>query len=187
MNSIKVESSILSGNVSLELADISTYVDKTASEVVEYLVGHDLKIAVAESCTGGLLAGAITSVSGASRIFECGAVTYSERIKSELLGIPMEVINTFGVVSDKVALAMAVGVKKLADSDIGVGITGIAGPGGGTESQPVGTIYVSVVYKNASTTENIMLHRLSTALSREENRLLAVGYALEAVLSAVKE
>ena len=77
-----IKDEILSGKLSSDPEDISTYIDKTASDVVKYLVEHGIKIAVAESCTGGILAGAITSIPGASEIFECGIVSYSERIKS---------------------------------------------------------------------------------------------------------
>ncbi len=182
---IMIKDEILSEKLSLEPEDISTYIDKTASDVVEYLVEHGIKIAVAESCTGGLLAGAITGVPGASEIFECGIVSYSERIKSQLLGLPMELIDDCGVVSETVALAMAQGVRLVSHADVGVGITGIAGPGGGSEEQPVGTVYVSVIYKEQSFTKNLRLYELG-GLSRRQIRLITVAYALEAVFDAVK-
>ncbi len=180
-----IKSKILSGEIKLNPEDISTYIDKTASDVVKYLVGHGIKIAAAESCTGGLLAGAITGVPGASNVFECGIVSYSERIKSQLLGLPMELIEDCGVVSETVALAMAQGVRLVSHADIGVGITGIAGPDGGTEEQPVGTVYVSVIYKEQSFTQNLRLYELGE-LSRQLIRLIAAAYALEAVFEAVK-
>ncbi len=180
-----IKSKILSGEIKLNPEDISTYIDKTASDVVKYLVGHGIKIAAAESCTGGLLAGAITGVPGASNVFECGIVSYSERIKSQLLGLPMELIEDCGVVSETVALAMAQGVRLVSHADIGVGITGIAGPDGGTEEQPVGTVYVSVIYKEQSFTQNLRLYELGE-LSRQLIRLIATAYALEAVFEAVK-
>lgn len=182
---IMIKSEILSGKLSLDPEDISTYIDKTALNVVQYLVEHGIKIAVAESCTGGILAGAITGVPGASEIFECGIVSYSERIKSQLLGLPMELIEDCGVVSETVALAMAQGVRLVSRADIGVGITGIAGPGGGNEEQPVGTVYVSVIYKEQSFTQNLRLYELG-GLSRLQNRLITCACALEAVLEAVK-
>lgn len=180
-----IKSEILSGKLSLDPEDISTYIDKTALNVVQYLVEHGIKIAVSESCTGGILAGAITGVPGASEIFECGIVSYSERIKSQLLGLPMELIEDCGVVSETVALAMAQGVRLVSRADIGVGITGIAGPGGGSEEQPVGTVYVSVIYKEQSFTQNLRLYELG-GLSRLQNRLITCACALEAVLEAVK-
>lgn len=180
-----IKDEILSGKLSSDPEDISTYIDKTASDVVKYLVEHGIKIAVAESCTGGILAGAITSIPGASEIFECGIVSYSERIKSQLLGLPMELIDDCGVVSETVALAMAQGVRLVSHADIGVGITGIAGPTGGSKEQPVGTVYVSVIYKEQSFTQNLRLHELGE-LSRRQIRLITCAYALEAICDAVK-
>ena len=180
-----IKDEILSGKLSSDPEDISTYIDKTASDVVKYLVEHGIKIAVAESCTGGILAGAITSIPGASEIFECGIVSYSERIKSQLLGLPKELIDDCGVVSETVALAMAQGVRLVSHADIGVGITGIAGPTGGSKEQPVGTVYVSVIYKEQSFTQNLRLYELGE-LSRRQIRLITCAYALEAICDAVK-
>lgn len=180
-----IKDEILSGKLSSDPEDISTYIDKTASDVVKYLVEHGIKIAVAESCTGGILAGAITSIPGASEIFECGIVSYSERIKSQLLRLPMELIDDCGVVSETVALAMAQGVRLVSHADIGVGITGIAGPTGGSKEQPVGTVYVSVIYKEQSFTQNLRLYELGE-LSRRQIRLITCAYALEAICDAVK-
>lgn len=180
-----IKDEILSGKLSSDPEDISTYIDKTASDVVKYLVEHGIKIAVAESCTGGILAGAITSIPGASEIFECGIVSYSERIKSQLLGLPMELIDDCGVVSETVALAMAQGVRLVSHADIGVGITGIAGPTEGSKEQPVGTVYVSVIYKEQSFTQNLRLYELGE-LSRRQIRLITCAYALEAICDAVK-
>ena len=180
-----IKDEILSGKLSSDPEDISTYIDKTASDVVKYLVEHGIKIAVAESCTGGILAGAITSIPGASEIFECGIVSYSERIKSQLLGLPMELIDDCGVVSETVALAMSQGVRLVSHADIGVGITGIAGPTGGSKEQPVGTVYVSVIYKEQSFTQNLRLYELGE-LSRRQIRLITCAYALEAICDAVK-
>lgn len=180
-----IKDEILSGKLSSDPEDISTYIDKAASDVVKYLVEHGIKIAVAESCTGGILAGAITSIPGASEIFECGIVSYSERIKSQLLGLPMELIDDCGVVSETVALAMAQGVRLVSHADIGVGITGIAGPTGGSKEQPVGTVYVSVIYKEQSFTQNLRLYELGE-LSRRQIRLITCAYALEAICDAVK-
>lgn len=177
---IMIKNEILSGKSNPDPEYVSTYIDKAASDVVQYLVEHDIKIAVAESCTGGLLAGAITGVAGASEIFECGIVSYSERIKSQLLGLPMELIEDCGVVSETVALAMAQGVRLVSRADVGVGITGVAGPGGGSDMQPVGTVYVSVIYKEQSLTQNLRLYELG-GLTRLQNRLLTCTCALEAV------
>ncbi|MCD8005882.1 MAG: CinA family protein [Oscillospiraceae bacterium] len=167
----------------LDAQEIPTYIDKVARDVVQYYIANKLHIAMAESCTGGMLASSITSVSGASEMFECGLVTYSERIKSELLGIPIEVIKEYGVVSEEVALAMARGVLDKSGADVGIGITGIAGPTGGTDKQPVGTIYVSVVTREKEITENLALTEPDPGVDvRLRNRLMAVLYSLETAL-----
>ncbi|NLC52480.1 MAG: nicotinamide-nucleotide amidohydrolase family protein, partial [Firmicutes bacterium] len=113
--------------------------------VVSLLQERGETLAVAESCTGGLLANRITDVPGASAVFDRGVVTYSNRSKAELLGIPATVIERVGAVSTEVATLMAQGVRDRAGSDWGVGITGIAGPGGGTAEKPVGLVYYALV------------------------------------------
>ncbi|NLW55805.1 MAG: competence/damage-inducible protein A [Firmicutes bacterium] len=119
--------------------------DETMEEVVvRLLANRGETLAVAESCTGGLLAGRLTEVPGASAVFERGVVTYSNRSKVELLGIPEEVLTACGAVSPEVARLMAAGVKEKAGTDWGIGITGIAGPGGGTVEKPVGLVYVGL-------------------------------------------
>ncbi len=171
----------------LKPAEIESYIDKAAGNVVQYYIANKLHLATAESCTGGMLASAITSVSGASEMFECGLVTYSERIKSELLGISLDFITEYGVVSKEVSLAMARGAFEKSGADVGIGITGIAGPTGGTIEQPVGTIYVSVVTKDREITENLSLTESGCGTDiRLRNRLMAMLYSLETALEIVK-
>jgi nicotinamide-nucleotide amidase len=113
--------------------------------VVASLLGErGLSLSVAESCTGGLLAARLTEVPGSSAFFERGFVTYSNRSKVELLGVPAELIDTQGTVCEAVAAAMAAGARRSANADVGVGITGIAGPDGGTPEKPVGVVYVAL-------------------------------------------
>ncbi len=107
-----------------------------------------LTIAVAESCTGGLLMSRLTDVPGSSDYVECGVVCYSNRAKTELAGVPDALILEHGAVSEPVAQAMARGIRSRAGTDIGIGITGIAGPGGGTPEKPVGTVAVAVVMED---------------------------------------
>ncbi|MBR6791810.1 MAG: CinA family protein [Ruminococcus sp.] len=116
--------------------------DKTVTNVVKLLEQRGLTISTAESCTGGLLSELITSVSGASAVFELGLCTYSEKMKMKYLGVSEAVLSQYGVVSYETALAMVQGLKKCSSADVCVSVTGIAGPGGGTEETPVGTIYV---------------------------------------------
>ena len=109
-----------------------------------------LKIAVAESCTGGLISSRITDISGASDYFEAGITTYSNESKIRLLNAPEDIIDRYGAVSEETAKAMAEGVKKTVHADIGVSVTGIAGPTGGTEGKPVGTVFIGLATKKAT-------------------------------------
>lgn len=113
------------------------------------LTGRQMTIAVAESCTGGLLASRITDVAGSSAYFDRGVVTYSNDAKMEWLGVPESLLRTHGAVSEPVAEAMAAGVRERSRTSIGVGITGIAGPGGGSAEKPVGTVAIAVVTPDA--------------------------------------
>ncbi|HEY7293322.1 MAG TPA: competence/damage-inducible protein A [Vicinamibacterales bacterium] len=116
-----------------------------------------LTIAVAESCSGGLLASRLTDVPGSSDYVERGVVCYSNRAKTEMLGVPEELIKEQGAVSEPVAQAMASGIIRQARSDVGVGITGIAGPGGGTPDKPVGTVVVAVTVDGTSRVRTLQL------------------------------
>ncbi|HET7891290.1 MAG TPA: competence/damage-inducible protein A [Candidatus Sulfotelmatobacter sp.] len=118
-------------------------------ESLEQIVGYWLQmrnatVAVAESCTGGLLAERLTSISGSSRYFLGGAVVYSNTLKTELAGVPAEMIDRHGAVSREVAAALAEGIRYRCESTLGVGITGVAGPGGGTAEKPVGLVFHAV-------------------------------------------
>jgi len=115
-----------------------------AAAVVRSLASRRETLAVAESCTGGLLAGAITDVSGASEVFRGGVVAYHNDVKVELLGVRREVLDAAGAVSEPVAQWMARGVRSRLGADYGIGITGIAGPSGGSPEKPVGLVYICV-------------------------------------------
>jgi len=116
--------------------------DKMVTNVVKLLKQNGLTVSTAESCTGGLISELITSVPGASSVFELGLCTYSERIKNEFLGVPESEIKKYGVVSNRVALSMVRGLKSRSGADVCISVTGIAGPDGGTEETPVGTVYI---------------------------------------------
>jgi nicotinamide-nucleotide amidase len=122
--------------------------EKLEQIVVYYLELKQETLAVAESCTGGLLSQRITSISGSSRSFLGGAVVYSNELKTDFAGVPPELIEAHGAVSAEVAEAMAQGIRRRVGATMGVGITGIAGPGGGTEEKPVGLVYIAVSYGN---------------------------------------
>jgi nicotinamide-nucleotide amidase len=136
----------LAGELEDELEDA---VFSSAGESLEEIVGYYLqmrnaKLAVAESCTGGMIAERITSVPGSSRYFLGGAVVYSNDLKTLFADIPPLMIEAHGAVSKEVALALAENIREICNADIGVGVTGVAGPGGGTEEKPVGLVYVAI-------------------------------------------
>jgi len=132
--------------------------DQSLAEVVgEKLARQGKTIAVAESCTGGLLAKLLTDIPGSSKYFMCGWITYSDRAKTSELGVPDDLIQKYGAVSEQVARAMATGARNKADTDYAIGITGIAGPAGGTEQKPVGLVYISVDSENGCYTKRCLL------------------------------
>jgi nicotinamide-nucleotide amidase len=114
-------------------------------DLVRLLEAGGISVATAESCTGGLVAQRITDVPGSSRVFQGGVVAYSNDAKRNLLEVSAEVLDTYGAVSEETALEMAHGARRRFAADIAVGVTGIAGPGGGTESKPVGTVCFAIV------------------------------------------
>ena len=117
---------------------------RTLEEVVgSMLLERGLRIAVAESCTGGLLTSRLTDVPGSSRYVQAGVVAYANEEKTAILGVPPTLIEAHGAVSEPVAVAMAEGIRTRTGTDIGIGVTGIAGPGGGTPQKPVGTVVVA--------------------------------------------
>lgn len=116
--------------------------------LVNKLLKNGKKLSTAESCTGGLTAQRITSVSGASGCFDLGAVTYANEQKERILGVKHETLEKHGAVSRETALEMSSGIKKLSGADIGIGITGLAGPGGGSEKKPVGLVYIGICTEN---------------------------------------
>ena len=121
--------------------------DEELIEVVgKLLIEKNISVSCAESCTGGLFAGALTDIPGISAVFERGIVTYSNRAKMEELGVSAETLERFGAVSPETAVEMADGLQKKTGSDLCVSVTGIAGPGGGTEEKPVGLVYIGIAY-----------------------------------------
>ena len=136
----------LAGELEDELEDaVFSAQGESLEEIVSYyLQMRNVKLAVAESCTGGMIAERITSVAGSSRSFLGGAVVYSNELKTLFADIPPLMIEAHGAVSKEVAVALAENIRELCNADIGVGVTGIAGPGGGTEEKPVGLVYVAV-------------------------------------------
>lgn len=156
--------------------DCRKILDKTVSNVVEYLKAHHLKIASAESCSGGLISSAITSVPGASAVFDVGLCTYSAEMKIKLLGIDPEIIKKYGVVSYETAAAMAEGLARLSGADICVSTTGIAGPLGALDNDPVGTVYSGFYYNFHTYAIRLPLYKYNLKKRDEirENAVLCV-------------
>jgi len=158
---------------------VGKYIYGEGDEILEAVVGNLLRrnkqtLSVAESCTAGLLAAVIADVPGSSDYFERGVVTYSNRSKIELLGVSPEIIETQGAVSGKTAEAMAGGIRDRAKTDYGIGITGIAGPDGGTDDKPVGTVFIAV-----ASGHGIVSRRFQISSDRQVNRYRSVYAALE--------
>lgn len=144
-------------------------------EVVRLLSSRFEQVATAESCTGGLLSQRLTAVSGASTVFQCGVCSYSNQVKTKLLSVEEELLQKYGAVSSPVAAAMAAGVRSLASATYGVGITGIAGPGGGTAEKPVGLVYVAVNCRKGTYIKKLVI----TGASRERVRRISTQQALD--------
>jgi competence/damage-inducible protein CinA-like protein len=159
--------------------------DETLEMVVAgMLITKGLKLAVSESCTGGLLSKRLTDLPGSSTYFERGVVSYSNEAKSSLIGVDQTLIQTKGAVSTGVAKAMALGIKKNAKVDIGVSITGIAGPSGGTEEKPVGTVFIALAFnENRSSSQKkeeiVISQGYAFPGDRESIRLISSEMALE--------
>ena len=115
-----------------------------ANKVVEKLIKKKLKVSFAESCTGGLLSSSITSISGSSKVFNLGIITYSNKAKVDILKVPNKIIKKYGAVSDECCLSMVENLSKISKANISISITGIAGPNGGTKLKPVGLVYIGI-------------------------------------------
>ncbi len=157
--------------------------EQRSYELVQLLIQQNLTIAQAESCTGGLLSKYITDQPGASQIFECGVVSYSGRIKHQMLGVRNETLAAYGEVSAQTAEEMALGIRAAAASDIGIGITGIAGPGGGSAEKPVGLVYFAVAFGEECQSVRLELFNCK---NRNEVREKTVESVLKYVIEKIK-
>ncbi|GLQ57759.1 CinA family protein [Devosia nitrariae] len=153
-----------------------------AKRVIELLTQAKATIATAESCTGGLVAGALTDVPGSSAVFYGGYVTYDNAAKTRMIRVPARLIRDYGAVSNQVARAMADGARNTAHTDYALAVTGIAGPDGGSEKKPVGLVYLAV----SSNEGTKVIERRFGDLGREAIRKAAVAEALKLVLDVVE-
>ncbi len=157
--------------------------NKLSKKIVKLLIKRKkLKIAVAESCTGGILSSAITSVSGSSKVFNLGLVAYSNQSKIKVLKVSKKIIRKYGAVSEQVCLTMAKNVAKIGKTNMSVSVTGIAGPSGGTRKKPVGLIYIGIKKGNKI---NIKKYLLKTR-GRFYIQKVAVNKCLGLILRVLK-
>jgi nicotinamide-nucleotide amidase len=153
------------------------------SGIAEILKSKGLMLATAESCTGGGIAEYCTSIAGSSDWFDCAVVTYSNRAKQKLLGVKDETLVNFGAVSHEVATEMVAGLIANTDADVGISVTGIAGPGGGTEFKPVGTVYIAWGGREKS----VVVKKFQFPGDRETVRKSSVNAAVTGLVSYLQE
>ena len=151
-------------------------------KIVNLLTRKKLKIAVAESCTGGMLSSAITSVSGSSKVFNLGLVAYSNQSKIKVLKVSKNIMRKYGSVSEQVCKAMVKNVSKIGKANISVSITGIAGPSGGTKIKPVGLVYVGIKKSNRTEVKKYLFKNKG----RSHIQKAAVNKSLGLILSFLK-
>jgi nicotinamide-nucleotide amidase len=157
---------------------------KKAAHLLELCRSRKLRIATAESCTGGLVAAALTEIAGSSDVVECGFVTYSNEAKEAMLGVPSATLKRHGAVSAQTAKAMAAGALKNSRADLAVAITGIAGPGGGSKQKPVGLVHFAAASRQGG---QIARKRLYGAIGRRRVRLRSVAEALALLEQLARE
>ncbi|OGI01937.1 MAG: hypothetical protein A2Y25_02925 [Candidatus Melainabacteria bacterium GWF2_37_15] len=151
--------------------------------ISQLLLDKNLTVSIAESCTGGLISSRLTDVSGSSAYIKLNLITYSNEAKVKMLGVEPDLIKNYGAVSEQVALEMAKGARNIAGTDLGVGITGIAGPTGGTPEKPVGLVYIGIASDTHSEAHKV---NISPELSRIEIKYQASQRALELLQRFIK-
>ncbi len=158
-----------------------TPLERDVRQLIDRCRNDGLRVATAESCTGGLIAGAITDVPGASDVFDWGVVTYSNEAKSKLLGVPGDLLEKHGAVSAEVAASMAEGALERSGADIAVAVTGIAGPDGGSAEKPVGLVHFAAARKERDV---LTATHVFADLGRAATRFSATQQALRMLLQA---
>jgi PncC family amidohydrolase len=152
-----------------------------ANKLVKELIQKKLKISIAESCTGGMLSSAITSISGSSKVFNIGFITYSNKAKINILKVSKKIIDKHGAVSNECCLSMVKNISKISKANISVSITGIAGPNGGTKLKPVGLVYIGIKKRNKII---IKENRFETK-NRNTIQILTVKEVLKTILKLI--
>ena len=162
------------------MADSEKYI--LAKKLYEALKSKNMKVSTAESCTGGMIGAALTSVAGMSECYGYGVVTYANEAKEKMLGVKHETLEAYGAVSEQTACEMALGALKMSSSDVSVAVTGIAGPGGGSKEKPVGLVYIGYAYKKGK----CMAYKNILSGDRESVREQTVIKALEILIENIE-
>lgn len=152
---------------------------KLADELYQLLKKNNMTVATAESCTGGMLGAALTSVPGMSGCYGYGVVTYANEAKKKMLGVRHETLESYGAVSEQTACEMALGAVKLSGADIAVSVTGVAGPGGGTAEKPVGLVYIGIAKKSGECAAYKNIFSGDRASVREQTVITALKMLIE--------
>jgi nicotinamide-nucleotide amidase len=163
---------------------IDSALREKAARVLEVFRARGLKVATAESCTGGLVAGALTDIAGSSDVVDRGFVTYSNEAKEAMLGVPAVTLKRHGAVSAETAAAMAAGALENSDADVTVAITGIAGPGGGSEQKPVGLVHFAAASRDG---RHLARERRYGDIGRQSVRERSVAEALDLLEALARE
>ena len=153
--------------------------------LVSELKKRGMKIASVESCTAGIISKIITDAPGSSEVFDLGITTYSNEMKTRMVGVPEEILSLHGAVSPETARAMADGIRRVSGADIGVATTGIAGPGGGTPEKPVGLVYTAISTVNGTDVTRLMIDK--PGADRDYIRNTAAETVLLGVLTLLKD
>ena len=154
----------------------------TCKKIIQKLIKKKIKISFAESCTGGMLSSSITSVSGSSKVFNFGLVTYSNESKIKVLKVPKKMIRKYGAVSEQICKIMVKNISKISKTNISISVTGIAGPSGGTRKKPVGLVYVGIKKGNIINIKKYLFKNKG----RSYIQRAAVNKCLELILSSLK-
>jgi len=154
----------------------------TCKKIIQKLIKKKIKISFAESCTGGMLSSSIASVSGSSKVFNFGLVTYSNESKIKVLKVPKKMIRKYGAVSEQICKIMVKNISKISKTNISISVTGIAGPSGGTRKKPVGLVYVGIKKGNIINIKKYLFKNKG----RSYIQRAAVNKCLELILSSLK-
>jgi len=154
----------------------------TCKKIIQKLIKKKIKISFAESCTGGMLSSSIASVSGSSKVFNFGLVTYSNESKIKVLKVPKKMIRKYGAVSEQICKIMVKNISKISKTNISISVTGIAGPSGGTRKKPIGLVYVGIKKGNIINIKKYLFKNKG----RSYIQRAAVNKCLELILSSLK-